>query len=188
MVLSLFVLANFAKADRILIYHGYQIGNTNEGPAQTSHLYWLFDLDTSELNYVLYSGTATGKVFTTGTATSFVYEPVTTSSNSTETYFQYGSSDLSASFAINFGTFSGNNEAHFDLGGTFTGVVPAIMSFNSYNLTGNGTTGSDEADIAIGEYDLDSTLTRESNGSSDNLSTATTAVTNFLGQQGYTRQ
>jgi len=186
--LAFFTAITFAKADRILIYNGYQVSRANRGPGNLTHVYWLFDLDTSRLNYVLYGGTGSGKAFTTGTAASFVDQPVTTFLGTTRTYFQYGSSDMSATFALNFGSFSGENEVYANLGDSLSGAFPPALTFNSYNLTGSGTPNTASVDTAVGYSNLDLSLTRQSNASNDSLGTATTAVTDFLGQQGYTSQ
>jgi hypothetical protein len=183
LLLATFALAGISRADRILVYDGYQATRTNDAPGVLSHAYYLFDLNTSEMNYVTYGGTG-GKIYTTGTASSFVYEPVETSLNDTMSYFQSSSTVMTSPFALYFSVFYGNNEVHAL--GNFVANVPSFLYFNGYDLAGNGTAVGDTTIESAGYYTLDVIETRASNNSNDSLATATAAIGSYLNQHGYT--
>jgi hypothetical protein len=184
---TLFALAAFASiasADNIVIYQGYEAQKVNSVAAGVSDYFYVFDLTTLQANTVAY-GTANGKKYATvGTPFAFVYDPVAAPQMTSESNFEFGSSQTSAPFSVSFTNFYGVNLAH-NLGGTFIGQVPDVMSYTSYSITGSGTTGTDSAITDRGLFGLRVTLTRLSNASNDDLADATTIVTSFLSNLGY---
>jgi hypothetical protein len=103
----------------------------------------------------------------------------------TESNFEIGSSNMSASFALSFADFFGANVAH-NFGGTFVSLFPDVMSYTNFSITGSGTTGTDTVTTDRGLFDLNLTLTRSSNVSNDDLAAATAIVTAYLASLGYT--
>jgi hypothetical protein len=184
---TLFALAAFASiasADNIVIYQGSEAQKVNSIAAGVSRYFYVFDLTTLQANTVAY-GIAAGKKFeTAGTTFPFVYDPVAGVQMTSESNFEIGGSQMSAPFSLNFANFYGVNVAH-NLGGTFVGLFPNVMSYNSYSITGSGTTGTDSATTERGLFALSITLTRLSNASNDDLAAATTIVTSYLSNLGY---
>jgi hypothetical protein len=183
-LLALLTFANLAKADRIVVYEGSQDGTTNNALTGIVNYFWLFDLDTLQFNDVTYSGAGSNKTYSVGTAAPFIYEPITSAPNLTRTYFEYGSSNMSATFSLGFEYFVGDDSFE-NLGGTFTGDIPTRLTFKSYSIAGNGTTGGDTASLETGVYTINLDVTRESNASNDDLTAATTIITAALTKAGY---
>ena len=187
--LALIILCNIAKADQILIYSGYQAQRSFDNDNLTSvfHEFYLFDLTTLEYVSVVHQVANGAKTFTASGESPFVSAPVATSSTKSRSNFAFGNSDMSASFALRLGVFTGVNTA-LTLGGTFTGQYSPILLYSGHLIEGDGTTANDGAFVDRGVYRLDFVLTRASNDGSDDLTAATALVTAFLTKEGYTAQ
>jgi hypothetical protein len=184
-VLALAAFASLAKADEILIYQGSQIDQINNRNVQLTRYFVVFDLTTLEYVRIGYGGAVPSEYYySVGQPAAFVYSPIPSGANSTQSYFAYGSSNTSATFSLGFGFYSGDNTQP-NLGGSLTGKYPATLSHRNYLHSGDGSTVADVADFDSGVYDLRVGLTQESNASNDDLTAATAIVTEALGKQGF---
>jgi hypothetical protein len=187
-LLAVVALASFAKADRILIYRGYQTGRTNESISPLKHSYILFDLDSLQSVRVQFGGPVVGQLYySVGTPSAFVYAPITTGATTSQTYFGYGSTTVSTTFNVTFRALYGENVMQ-NLGGTFSGEYPGSLVYKDYALSGNGVPSGDTYTKLSGLYDICPLLTEESNASDDNLAAATLIVTDFLTKRGFVQE
>jgi hypothetical protein len=187
-LLALVCLASFAKADRILIYRGYETGRTNTGVSPLKRYYVLFDLDSLQVVRVEYGGNVPGQLYySIGAPASFIYAPITTTGTYSQTYFAYSSNDPGPPFNISFRYFFGQN-VNQSLGGTFSGEYPGALQFKDFELSGNGATAGDTSAALNAMFVIRPGLTEESNASDDNLTAATALVTAFLTNLGYVQE
>jgi len=186
-LLALLLVASFAKADRILVYQGSQKGRVNNTIGALDHSFMLFDIDTLQsvaIDYTFTTGASPTKTYSVSSPVNFLYDPIATPTNFTQTVFQYSNATMSPPFNIGFTTFVGNNTL-LGLGGTFIAQFPYKLILTYYSVTGSGTTGTDTASFGSGVYNINVPLTRQSNASNDDLTTATTLVTQSLITSGY---
>jgi hypothetical protein len=187
-LLALVCLASFAKADRILIYSGYEGGRTNNGVVPLRRYFVLFDLDKLQVVRVAYGGDALGQLyFSVGAPAPFIYAPITTTGTNSQTYFAYSSNDPGPPFNISFRYFFGTNVMQ-SLGGSFSGEYPGHLVFKDFELAGNGGTIGDTSAVLNAAFDIRPALTKESNASNDDLTAATGLVTTGLGTHGYVQE
>jgi len=186
--LALLSIAPLAKADRILIYQGSELTETNNSPypvAGRKHYIKLFDLDTLQSVSIEYGGEIGREYYySVGAPSAFVYAPITTGATTSQTYFAAGTAATGATFSNSFLAYSGNN-LPLTLGGAFTGNYPGILIYVNFARSGDGTIPADTASSGFGNYDLNLGFTRETNNSNDDLPTATAVVTAQLTKSGY---
>lgn len=163
--LALVTLANFAKADRILIYKGEMQQKTfgtlvakNDVAITNTTSYYVFDLDTSQYNTVNYFVLKGAKGFVIDIPAAFINVPFSTAPKRTESSFILSTSVTSVPFTVSTSVFTVNNVLQ-EFGGSFAGEYPVVLSLRLFGVNDDGGLANDIRFTGTGVFRINLSLT-----------------------------
>jgi len=196
-VLAVIALCTISHADDILIYKGIQSVRENNASLKNYGYYYIFDIsgtsNAGQYTSVQFGpigglATAGNKYYSTSGTSSFYNFPATEKGARTQTDFIYTvttTSTASPNYTVSIGDFKGGNTDQSDLGGTFTGSYPNVLTLVARNASGNENLPTDNVQLVSGAFNIAINLTRETNASNDDMNAAVAIVTQALQKAGY---
>lgn len=195
-LLALGFLICSSRADRILIYNGSMTQKSIGASAAAdyvattgSSIIYIFDVDTSQYNFITYSDIKHVKTFHINSydTSPFINSPFSSSSKVTHSTFIISTSTTSTPFTISTESFTGVNVLQ-NFGGTFTGEFPMMLKYTLFSVNGDGTLANDIQSSGSGMFHIDLLLTMGSNIENSNMAAAVDGVVLHLSGIGYTSE